>query len=537
MNKRKTIIIGVIIFIAVLVIGMLVVTMLLPNNKISNENEVSETSLYEIDHYDDTYVYVNTNGKIVTIEGYSDIEGLEGGTSIATKVGENYDCIIDNNGKIIVENTKYDYIDSALGIFHVLSNNCNYIVSKDDKYALLDGNGKEITNFEYDNISSWMFNNIFYKVEKEEKYGVISNRGKILIEPKYEEDDIKVYTGEGDDIAIIRVGENNYVYNANDLSLICEFKGKSIETDYNSYIYIEDSKTLYIFKNSKLKFEKTNVDFEYILYMEDYINSDYFAYSDSNGNYTVYNYEGKEILNNKSNVIIGKDFLFASDYNDNKVDVYNKDKLIKTIENYKIESSDYTNGNAVILKDSDGYYSIFDKTANKISDKKYYTTNADSEQYRNSYKLSGAVEQGTYSLIEAGTNNYIAVLPTGKIINTVNLIYQSLLYDYDTENYTDKFIMVENSETGKNSIINEEGKIVIENISYSFGSDLRYMCSKLNYICVPDEESGKSIVYDYKSNKKVIEAEGEILYKKEYRIFETDNKIFSLEGKAIYEMK
>ena len=56
--------------------------------------------------------------------------------------------------------------------------NLNYAVSKNGKYALLDINGKELTDFKYDAINSWKFNNIIYEICVDDKYGIISNERK-----------------------------------------------------------------------------------------------------------------------------------------------------------------------------------------------------------------------------------------------------------------------------------------------------------------------------------------------------------------------
>lgn len=178
MNKNKSIIVGIFIFLIVIIVSILVVVMSTKTVENKDETKVSKSSLYEVDHYDNTYVYVDTDGKIVTMEEYEYVTNLESGSSLARKNGEDDYSIIDNKGNVIVPSDKYDSIDDTLGMFDSLTLNLNYVAEKQDKYALLDVEGKELTDFKYDNISSWMFNNYIYKIEVDEKYGVIANTRK-----------------------------------------------------------------------------------------------------------------------------------------------------------------------------------------------------------------------------------------------------------------------------------------------------------------------------------------------------------------------
>ena len=180
MNNKKNIIIGILIFILVITISIVLVVMSTKNIDNKKEKRV-KTSLYEVDKFDNNYVYVNTEGKIVTIEGYSKIKSLISGTSLARKNEEDDYIIIDNKGNTIVESNKYHSLDDTLSMFDILTPNLNYIAEIQDKYALLDIQGKEITGFKYDNISTWMFNNYIYKIEVDEKYGVIANTRKSFI--------------------------------------------------------------------------------------------------------------------------------------------------------------------------------------------------------------------------------------------------------------------------------------------------------------------------------------------------------------------
>ena len=300
-SGKLSTILGLIIFISVVIIGMVLAFIMMNKNNPNNSNgeEVLKSSLYEVDNYDNTYVYVNTSGKIVTIDGYSKIKEFSKESALAKKVGEDDYSVIDSKGNVIIESNKYDSIDDSVSMYSV-NPNSNYIAEKNYKYALLSLDGKELTDFEYDDIiQEGIDNNYIYLIEIDDKYGVISNTGKVLIEPNYDEDDIKVYLKTRNaKFIIIQIGDKCSVYDTKNFSLIVEFVGKEIETDYIRWISCKDSNTLYFFTGYKLQFKKDNckaeryfdIDFSNVNYSDYYDNNDiyYFAYYDSDKKYVVF---------------------------------------------------------------------------------------------------------------------------------------------------------------------------------------------------------------------------------------------------------
>ena len=550
-SGKLSTILGLIIFIGVVTVGMVLAFIMInknnPNN--SNEEEVLKSSLYEVDNYDNTYVYVNTNGKIVTIDGYTKIREFSKESALAKKVGEENYSVIDSKGNVIIESNKYDSIDDSVSMYSLIPNS-NYVAEKNYKYALLSLDGKELTDFEYDYIAQdGIDNNFIYLIEIDDKYGVISNTGKVLIEPNYDEDEIQIYFKyKNAKFIIIQIGDKCSVYDTKDFSLIVEFVGKEIETDYIRWVSCKDSNTLYFFTGYKLQFKKDNckaernfaIDFSNSSYPDYYNNNEicYFAYYCSDKKYVVCDGKGNEIASNKSNLILGKDFMFAEE--NGNIYVYNKDKLVKTIENYSIDRPGNTSGSCAVLKNSDGYYDVFDKNGEKKSTDKYYTTNAKSEEERKSCILSGIVEQGIYSLAISGeTNKYVAVLPSGEIVDTGNLVYVDFLYDYDKGDYSNEFIIAKDVVNDKYDIVDIKGNIIIDNILHNSEYRDCYVCSNLNYIITKDKDTDTYIAYNYKDKRNVIEAKTDTMleYVKEYNIFKTNKEIYSLDGKVIYELK
>ena len=357
--------------------------------------------------------------------------------------------------------------------------------------------------------------------------------GKVLLEPIYEEESIKVYSNEGYKVVVIKVDDKCFAYNVETFDIILEFDATDFVTDCDRYIFNKDDKTLYIIRDGKIKTTINKCNFGSIGY---YQNDYYFTYHDDNYKNVVCNYDGVEIKSNLSDVIMGKDFMYAEEHY-NTIYVYDKDKLVKTLEKYSIENSGVTNSDFVILENENKYYNIFDKKGELINTTNYYSSFADSESERKIYKLSGNIEQGLYSLKESGTNKYISIMSDGQIIDSNNLGFESYIYDYDVDAYNEEYIIARNLESKNFCLVNRERKIIFDNIEYSPNYNASYMCSNLGYIGVHDRNNGKYNIYDYKNNKVIIESDSKINYVKDYKIFKTTEKIYSLDGKVIYEIK
>lgn len=354
-----------------------------------------------------------------------------------------------------------------------------------------------------------------------------------MLEPKYDEDGIKVYSSEGEKIVVIKADEKCFVYNTEKFDLILEFNATEFTTDCSRYIFNDDNKTLYIFKDGQLKTTINNCNFESIGY---YQNDYYFTYCNTDYKEVVCNYDGLEIKSNLTDIIIGNNFMYAEeDYE--TVYVYDKDKLIKTIENYSIEYSGDTNCDFVILENEDNYFNIFDKKGELKNQTSYYSAYSDTESERSSYKLSGDIKYGLYSLKEKGTNKCVSIMSDDRIIDSNNLIFESYIYDYDMDSYNKQYIVDRNVESGKYCVVDKNCKLIFENIEYSTSYNAVYMCSSMGYIGVHDRSNERYSIYDYNNNKNIFESNSKIDYVKDYKIFETKDKIYSLDGKVIYEIK
>lgn len=118
-------------------------------------------------------------------------------------------------------------------------------VKKDEKYGLINYDGKEILKPEYDSIEALEGVKNSLVIKKEEKVGLCDNKGNIIIEPEYKE--IKAI---GDDY------KNGYIVinNDNKYGLIDFTRQVILETKYEEIKTVSSTNNIYVVKeNGKLK--------------------------------------------------------------------------------------------------------------------------------------------------------------------------------------------------------------------------------------------------------------------------------------------
>ena len=90
-------------------------------------------------------------------------------------------ALISPYGKIL---TKAKYTEIEVGLYDELTEKTNFIAKRDNKWGVLDGNGKEISPFKYENEIEICKNGtiIFTEITNNDyKYGVANMKGKVLI--------------------------------------------------------------------------------------------------------------------------------------------------------------------------------------------------------------------------------------------------------------------------------------------------------------------------------------------------------------------
>lgn len=127
------------------------------------------------------YGYMNTEGKVVIDYQFNSAGPFKDGLAVVEK--DHKDVIVDKTGKIAIDTTMYDSIESYIsGLF---------VVRMGRKKGLLDIKGNEVVECIYDRImieNDKFGNEVFFDtivVNNDGKYGVIDRNGKELIPCKY----------------------------------------------------------------------------------------------------------------------------------------------------------------------------------------------------------------------------------------------------------------------------------------------------------------------------------------------------------------
>ncbi len=274
--------------------------------------------------------------------------------------------IIDNKGNVII---KCDYNEMILvpdknkGIFIVFED-VNYN-NETFKTKVINENGEEIFT-EYnmvqpientDGSNIWYENNVL-KYEKDNKYGLINFEGKVILEPNY--DNINVIPGIEKSLIVEKDGKKGLVTTALG-EVIIPTEYKEITSLTKSY---EDG---YIVKNDANKFGVISPDKTTLVEVK----YDEIKNVTGNGYYVVLENGVLEVIDKKGTVILNKGFNNIEEINADKF-IINKDGkyglISKTGENVienKYDSLKYSFSNYYIAE-LNGKYGIIDENSNEI---------------------------------------------------------------------------------------------------------------------------------------------------------------------------
>ncbi len=373
-NKTK-----IIIALIVILFLLFFIYLLNKNNLHKNVNEDIQEKYFLL-FQDDKYGVIDEYGDIIIDPIYYNI--IIPNPSKAVFIC-NYDYINETEEyktKIINELgeeifTKYEQV-SQIRIEETHGNN-PYEKSvlkykKNDKYGLINYQGKQITKPIYDDIKSVGYKEGELVVKKDDKYGLIDKNGKTIV--KFEYDDIKCdgyYTQKsGYDLS----GYITSVKTSEGLKFgyIDNNKKEVLKPEYNEVyriIEIQDDNNTFIiaYRNGQagvIKNNKNIIDFSYqeIIY-NDYNNV---FLIEKNKLYGVVNLNGNMILEPKYSSIYFEGIYIVADQNE----VY--DTLGNKIEETKYSSVFHTtNDNYYITCDNNDLYGISNKEKQTLVENEY----------------------------------------------------------------------------------------------------------------------------------------------------------------------
>ena len=289
MKKKNVLIISIILIIVVLAIsGYLVIK----NKEKNREYEVEKISEYK-------YFVVKENGKygVIDTKGNKIIEPKYEDVKIPNPEKAVFICYENDNTKVLNGNNEeifkeYENIEplklkNISGDLIYEKSVLSY--SKDNKYGIIDFNGKRITKAIYEEIDTLQYKEGELLVKKEGKYGVINIKGATLVKTKYDTIEAdKFYEKDNGykkaGYIVSRKTEEGYRYgyvnlkgkeiiktkyndlyrildiDSDDIYIICAENGKYgliknkdliIENLYQSLVYSESSNTIVAYKGTK----------------------------------------------------------------------------------------------------------------------------------------------------------------------------------------------------------------------------------------------------------------------------------------------
>lgn len=218
MKNKKEALGGVIII--VLLILVLVTYLTFYNYRKENKKEI------KLDDNSTSFIYIYNNNSILKVEDLSKVTDTKDvigkynckyddcdifNTNIINPIYDNKYILLKENNEIFIYNFTEEKVASEKYTNLVNRKNNYILVEKDNKYGLIDIDGKKLIDTIYDEIDVNVYNNLT-KVKSNNLYGIYDvKENKEIIKPKYENiniSDVKYYS--------VKLDDKWYVIDSND---------------------------------------------------------------------------------------------------------------------------------------------------------------------------------------------------------------------------------------------------------------------------------------------------------------------------------
>lgn len=464
--------------------------------------------------------YINSNGEILAKPKYISGTNFYKGYALV-KNYNNLSGVLNGKAKLEVPFGNYFYID-------LYSN--RYIVSKftNDglKQGLLDENLKELTRFNYDNIS-YSKSGVFLFV-RDETMGLMNDEGNEIYSYVVDEVDnrdisIEISSNETDEqYARIKINTSSTIINTKTGKIVYKYTLNDIYTLDNNVFYIKsndgENNKYFVIKDDKVIYETSNYK---RLRVED-INSNIAIGIKENGKKDYINLSTKEIINSNDNidytysdgVMLEKSHNFTLDKDEYKI--ISNNKVIGEFTDIKPVDNTFVN-DYMKIKESESKYGFISKKG-KVITNKYYDNLSDFEKYG-------------YAIV-SNDNSYGVINNNGKEV--IKPIYDEIvLLDSELFNIVKKntskeiFIFRVNDKYG---IIDSKGKILVKPIYKEFNLiSTKYPIIKATY-------NNEELLINLNTfNELTMKIDGDINVYGNYIIIGT--KYYNYNGILIYETK
>lgn len=457
--KKKHIIISIVVLVILIILGIVIYNISVENGKKYDIVQVKEYNYFVMKH-DNKYGVIDKVGNIIINPEYD-------GIKIPNPEKAVFICSSASNSKVLNEKceeilTNYSKVE-AIRLKNIASDlmyeKSVLKYSQDEKYGLVDFEGKQITRPIYEELDSLPYKEGELLVKQDEKYGIINIKGNKLIDNKY--DSISVDGYYTDDSGYKYAGyivsiktQDGYRY-----GYINKNGEKVLDTEYNeltrvSNIDNEENAYLICAQNGQYGI---NVNQEKILKNE-YQSITYNATNklfvvEKSKKYGAVDIEGKEIIPVKYNQIdITGIYLYAK--NEQGTVVYNSDGTEANINsNISILNTSNENYKIKINNENGTKYGVINKEGKQLIKEKY---NYISYLYDNYFIVS--VDNGKLGVVDDNDNVKIEIK-----YDSLQKVYETDLIQ--TSISKDKTIQIFSKDMNKvcemkNAIINQQNEYI-----------------------------------------------------------------------------
>ncbi len=463
MKKKYIAIICIIILIIIAVSAFFLIKNNIDSKKTYEIAKIEEYNYFVL-RQDDKYGVIDRQGNILINPTYAEVKipNPEKAVFVCKEENDNIKILNNNNEELMTEYEQIEPIKLKNIQSDLMYEKSVLKYKKDNKYGLINFEGKEITKPEYDEIDSLGYKEGELLVKKDNKYGIMNINGYLMIPTEYDQISVdKYYTDENsykDAGYIVSITTNEgYRY-----GYINKDGKKLLETEYNELSRIneiENSQDVYILcaKNGQYGINKNE---------ENIIPNEYqsITYNEANNifiverskKYGVRNINGKEIIPVEySQIDTTGIYIYAQNQEENKV------------FNSLGEEQNISSNIEILNTDNENYRIKIDST----NGTKYGVVNKNNEQ----------IIEEKYNYIKYLSDNYfIASAENGKL---------GIIDDKDSPKLELKYDAIE--KIYNKDII--QANITSENITELYSKDLQQLCSIQNAIV----ESNKDYIKIY----------------------------------------
>ena len=465
--------------------------------------------------------YINSDGEVLAKPKYISGTNFYKGYALV-KNYNNLSGVLNGKAKLEVPFGSYFYID-------LYSN--RYIVSKFTneglKQGLLDENLKELTRFNYDNIS-YSKSGLFLFV-RGETMGLMNSEGKEIYSYVVDEVDnrdisIEISSSESTEkYAKIKINDSSTIINTKTGKEVYKYTLSDIYVLDNNVFYVKpnsdsENNKYFVIKDDRVVYETSNYK---RLRVED-INSNVAIGIKDNAKKDYINLSTKEVINSNDNidyeysdgVVLEKSHNFTVDKDEYKI-LYNN-KVIGEFTDIKPLDNTFTNG-FMKIKESDSKYGFINKKG-KVITSKGYDNLSDFEDYG-------------YAIV-TNDNSYGVINSNGKEVikpeyDEIVLLDSDLFNTVKKSSNEEVFAFRVNDKYG---IINSKGKILIKPIYIEFSLvSTKYPIIKATY-------NNEEILINLSTfNELTMKIDDEVNVYENY--ITIGDKYYNYNGNLIYETK